>query len=155
MAGSFRYAVLPGSGGRARDRLDASDLRPIGLPASPAGRKSDERPDANRTRTWSRCVTFRIGDDGEMRAPGGGLVPDLACLFQHGAGVVVDVDQAVVDRVGEHLDRDVAIRPGRGGVRVRPRPAGRPAGGPGPAPPPDSPAHRADPPLPAPFRGVP
>ena len=58
-----------------------------------------------------------------MRAPDGGLVPDLAGLFQHGPRVVVDVDQAVVDRVGEGLDRDVAVRPGRG--RFRPRFAGR------------------------------
>ena len=60
-----------------------------------------------------------------MRAPGG-LVPDLACLFQHGAGVVVDVDQAVVDRVGEDLDRDVAVRAGPGRVPAAARlPAGR------------------------------
>jgi hypothetical protein len=102
----------------------------MGVLASGIGRKIGRNRPEDRPQIWSRCVTFRVGDDVQVRPPGG-RVPDLPDLFQHGAGVVVDVDQALVDRVGEGLDRDVAIRPRRSWFR--PRPEGWLAGEPVPA----------------------
>lgn len=88
----------------------------MGVLASRIGRKSD----AIGRKIGRNLVTMRHFPSKERRAGAapGGWAPDLPDLFQHGAGLVVDIDQALVDRVGEGLDRDVAIRPRRSGFQL-------------------------------------